>query len=140
MSKKKHKAFYWLFKILGVIVSCALPIWAICEKFPIWTLSYGKTHSIGMGGILALIVMLIIFRKAVFNFFAEKLKLKHAPPLAVWLVLLIISYVLVYISNVMRDLTIVLWMGLIGSAIGTLLTFIAENHFKKEKDEDGNNG
>lgn len=140
MSKKKHKKLYWLFKILGVIVSCALPIWAICEKFPIWTLSYGKTHSIGMGGILALIVMLIIFRKAVFNFFAEKLKLKHAPPLAVWLVLLIISYVLVYISNVMRDLTIVLWMGLIGSAIGTVLTFIAENHFNKEKDEDGKNG
>lgn len=140
MSKKKHKKLYWLFKILGVIVSCALPIWAICEKFPIWTLSYGKTHSIGMGGILALIVTLIIFHKAVFNFFAEKLKLKHAPPLAVWLVLLIISYVLVYISNVMRDLTIVLWMGLIGSAIGTFLTFIAENCFKKEKDEDGNNG
>lgn len=137
---KKDKKFYWLFKILGVIVSCALPIWAIFEKFPIWTMSYGKPRSIGMGGILALIVIVIIFRKAVFNFFTEKLKLRHAPPLAVWLGMLIASYVLVYISNVMRDLTIVLWMGLIGSAIGAVLTFIAENRFKKEKDEDGNNG
>lgn len=137
MSDKKRKKFYWLFKILGVIVSCALPIWAICEKFPIWTTSYGKSRSIGTGAILILIVLLIIFRKSVFNFLAEKLKLKHAPPLAVWLVLLIVSYVLVYISNVMRDLTIVFWMGLVGCAVGTLLTFIAENRFKKEKEENG---
>lgn len=140
MSNKKHKKFYWLFKILGVIVSCALPIWAICEKFPIWTLSYGESRSIGMGGILALIVILIIFRKSVFNFFAEKLKLRHAPPIVVWLGLLIASYVLVYISDVIRDLTIVFWMGLIGCAIGTFLTFIAENRFNKEKDENGRNG
>ena len=137
MSEKKRKKFYWLFKILGVVVSCALPIWAICEKFPIWTTAYGKSRSIGVGGILILIVLLIIFRKSVFNFLKEKLRLKHAPPLAVWFGMLITSYILVYISNVVRDLTIVFWMGLIGCAIGTLLTFIAENRFKKEKEENG---
>lgn len=134
MTETKRKAFYWLFKVLGVVVACALPIWAICERFPIWSLSHGVSRSIGVGGILILIVLLIIFRKTVFNFLVEKLNIKHAPPLAIWFVMLVISYVLVYIGNFMRDLTIVFWMGFIGCAAGTLLTFIAENRFGKESE------
>lgn len=134
MTETKRKAFYWLFKVLGVVVACALPIWAICERFPIWSLSHGVSRSIGVGGILILIVLLTIFRKTVFNFLVEKLNIKHAPPLAIWFVMLVISYVLVYIGNFMRDLTIVFWMGFIGCAAGTLLTFIAENRFGKESE------
>ena len=140
MTDKKRKACYWLLKILSVIISCGLPIWAICEKFPVWTLSYGQYRSIGVGGILILIVLLIIFRKTVFNFIKEKLKITHAPPLAVWLVMLILSYVLVYIGNFLRDMSIVFWMGFIGCAIGTVLTFIAESKFSKNKEtENGKN-
>ena len=135
MSHNRRKLFYWVFKILGILVSCALPIWAICEKFPIWTFSYGTIRSVGVGGILTLIVLLVVFRKTVFKFIVDKLKLSHAPPLVIWLVLLITSYVLVFISNFMRDLTTVFWMGLIGCAIGTVLTFIAENRFGKEKND-----
>lgn len=134
MTERKRKTFYWLFKILSVIVSCALPIWAIWEKFPIWTYNYGTTRSVGVGGIIALIVLLIVFRKTVFNFIVDKLKLKHAPPLVVWLVMLIISYILIYIGNFIQDLTTVFWMGLIGCAIGTVLTFIAESRFVKKED------
>ena len=138
MSNRRHKLFYWLFKLLSIIVSCALPIWAIWEKFPIWTLSYGTSRSMGVGGILILIVLLVVFRKTVFKFIMDKLKLRHAPPLVVWLILLITSYILVYISNFMRDLTTVFWMGLIGCAVGTVLTFIAESCFgKKEEKNDG---
>lgn len=136
MTETKRKAFYWLFKVLGVVVACALPIWAICERFPIWSLSHGVSRSIGVGGILILIVLLIIFRKTVFNFLVEKLNIKHAPPLAIWFVMLVISYVMVYIGNFMRDLTIVFWMGFIGCAAGTLLTFIAENRFGKESESE----
>ena len=140
MTDKKRKAYYWLLKISAIIVSCGLPIWAICEKFPVWTLSYGKYRSIGVGGILILIVLLIIFRKTVFNFIKEKLKISHAPPLAVWLVMLILSYVLVYIGNFLRDMNIVFWMGLIGCAVGTVLTLIAEHKFAKNKEtENGKN-
>lgn len=140
MTDKKRKALYWLFKVLSIIISCGLPLWAICEKFPIWTVSYGKYRSIGVGGILILIVLLVIFRKTVFNFIRDKLKITHAPPLAVWLVMLILSYVLVYIANFLRDLSIVFWMGLIGCAIGTVLTYIAENKFAKNKvTENGQN-
>lgn len=135
MSSRKRKAFYWLFKILSVAVACALPVWAIWEKFPIWTYSYGTTRSVGVGGILVLIVILVIFRRAVFKFITDKLKLRHAPPLVIWLVLLIISYILVYINQFINDLTTVFWMGLIGCAVGTVLTFIAENRFGKKEEE-----
>lgn len=106
-------------------------MWAIAEKFPLWTTTYGKAHTIGIGSVFSVIVILIVFRQSVFNFLRDKLNLTHAPPLAVWLVLIAISYVLVFIGHFMRDLVAVLWMGLIGCAIGTLLTYIAERKFGK---------
>ena len=137
MSEKKRSILYWVFKVLGIIISCALPIWAICEKFPIWTEAHGASHTVGAGGILILIVLLVIFRKTVLNFMRDKMKLQHAPPIAVWLVLIIVAYVLTYINKFIQDLTAVFWMGLIGCAIGTLLTFISENMYgkKEEKNE-----
>lgn len=140
MTDKKRNTFYWLFKILAVVISCALPIWAICERYPVWIEVNGKSHSLGAGGILILIVLLVIFRKTVFSFLKDRLKLKHTPPIVAWIVMIIISYTLMYISNILYDITIVFWMGLIGCATGTFLTFIAENRFKKEKDNNGQNG
>ena len=132
MSETKRKTFFWVFKIAGIIVSCALPIWAILEKFPLWTEVHGTGKSIGAGGILIMFVLLIIFRRTVFDFAKEKLNLKHAPPIAVWLVMLILSYVLIFISNFIADMTTVFWMGFIGCAIGTFLTFIGQSRFGEE--------
>ena len=98
MSDKKRKAFYWLFKISSVIVSCAFPMWAIWERFPIWTATHGKSHSIGVGGILILIVLLVIFRKSVFGFMRDRMKLKHAPPIVGVVILLLVTYILMYIN------------------------------------------
>lgn len=132
MTEKKRKLLYWCFKIASIIVSCALPIWAICERFPLWTADHGTGRTVSVGIILVAIVLLIVFRKTVFDFIKERFNLKHAPPLAVWIILLIISYILVYIGDVMRDMTTVFWMGLLGCAIGTVLTFIA-NRFDAKK-------
>ena len=134
MKKKKSKALYWIFKLAGTLISCLLPIWAIYEKFPLWRVEYGDGRTLGVGGILTLIVVAVIFRRTVFNFMRDKLKLRHAPPLAVWLVMLVLVYVLEYINNFLGDLCTVFWLGLIGSAAGGVLTFIAENFFGK-KDE-----
>lgn len=136
MTDKKRNRLYWLFKLLGVVVSCTLPIWAICEKFPIWQEDYGQAQSIGVGGILILFVLLIIFRKSVFNFIRDRLKLRHAPPLAVWIVMLIVAYSLLYINRFISDMVVVFWMGFIGCVIGTFLTFIAENRFRKERESE----
>jgi hypothetical protein len=135
MTEKKRKTLYWVLKVASVLVSCALPIWAILEKYPIWTQSHGTNRAVGVGAILSLIVILIVFRKSVFGFIRDKFKLKHAPPIVVWIVLLIISYVLVYIGNFMQDMTTVLWMGLIGCAVGTFLTFLSNKYGKVRDDE-----
>jgi amino acid transporter len=135
MTEKKRKTLYWVFKLLGILVSCAFPIFAICEKFPIWTETHGASHSAGVGAVMIAIVVLIVFRRTVFKFIRERLDLKHAPPLTVWMVLLVIVYAMIYIGNFLRDLTTVLWMGLIGCAIGTFLTYLSER-VRKEK-EDG---
>ncbi len=138
-TEQRNKYLYWGFKIGGIIISCLIPIFAIIEKFPFWATTHGTERSMGVGAILILAVVTIIFRKAVFKFLSDRLKLDHAPPLTVWLVLLVASYVLIYIGNFLRDLTTILWMGMIGCAIGTVLTYIAENYFAtKEADNDGN--
>ena len=136
MTDSKRKRLYWFFKVLGVIVSCAFPIAAILEKFPIWTEKHGSEYSVGAGGILILIVILIIFRKSVFDFVKERLKLKHAPPLVIWLVMIVVAYTLLFINKFIQDMTTIFWMGLVGCAIGTVLTLIAESKYGK-KDSDG---
>lgn len=137
MAQRRTKALFWVFKIASIIVSCAFPIWAICEKFPIWTVEHGTVRTVGVGVILISFVVLIIFRRTVFNFIRYHFKLQYAPPLTIWLVLIVISHMLVYIGEVMRDMTTVFWMGLIGCAIGTVFTFISEHFRKKEVTDDG---
>lgn len=135
-TEKRNKILYWVFKILAIVASCLFPVWAVFEKFPVWETNYGAERSFGAGAIIILIVLVVIFRKTVFEFISEKFNIKHAPPMVVWLVLLIISYVLIYIGEFLKDLTTVLWMGLLGCAIGTALAFVAENYFKKKEDND----
>ncbi len=132
MTEKRRNILYWFFKLAGIIVACTLPIWAIFEKFPVWTETHGTTHTFGVGFVLILIVLVIIFRRTVFNFIKDKFKLHYAPPIVVWIVMLIVSYIFVYLGEVMRDMTTVLWMGLIGCAIGTFLTYISERIKSKE--------
>lgn len=136
MSEKKSNALYWVLKIISIIISCGLPVLAVCEKFPIWAEVHGASHTIGAGGIIILIVLFVIFRKAVFNFMRDRMKLNYAPPLLIWLVMIIIAYVLTYINNFIQDMTTVFWMGLIGSGIGAFLTFIAENKCRKKEKKD----
>lgn len=140
--ERKRKFLYLLLKVSSVIISCIFPIWAVCVKFPVWNMYYGTVRSVGVGAIIIMIVLVIIFRKAVFSYLSDKFKLKHAPPIAIWLTLLIVSYILIYLGNFMRDLTTVLWMGVIGCGIGTALTFVGENYFgdKETKETDDGRG
>lgn len=134
--QQKRKTWYVIFKVLSVIVSCAFPIWAIFVKFPVWRETHGDGRSFGVGAILMLFVVLVIFRKTVLKYFADKFNLQHAPPITVWVALLIVSYILIYIANFLRDFTLVLWMGTLGCGLGMVLTFFAENVFNKDDDDE----
>lgn len=134
MTQKKRKFLYALFKLLSVLVSCGLPIYAVCEHFPVWTVSHGTSRTVGAGAVISVIVIAIVFRRSVFAFLREKMNLRHAPPVAVWIFTLMASYILLYLNRFIRDLTTVSWFGLLGCAIGTLLTWIAEKRYGAEKE------
>lgn len=133
--EKRNKLLYWLFKVLSIILSCVFPVWAIVAKFPLWKEAYGTGRSVGTGMILIGIVALVVFRKTVFSFLGEKCHLKHSPPIVVWIISLIAAYALLLVASFLQDLIVVLWMGLLGCAIGSVLTFIGEEFFMKEKEE-----
>lgn len=135
MTEQKRKSLYWAFKSAGIVISCLLPIWAIMERYPLWTVSHGVTRSIGAGTILAAIVVVVVFRKTIFDFMRDRMNLRHAPPIMIWLVLLISSYGLMLLAKFLYDMTTIFWMGLIGCGIGTVLTFIAEHKFSYKKPE-----
>lgn len=137
MTQKKRKCLHILFKMLGLLVSCGMPFYAICEHFPIWTTEFGSARSLGSGAIISSIVLLVIFRSTVFSWIKEKLQGKHAPPMVFWIVALIICYILVYINKFLIDLTVILWMGLVGCTIGNIFNLIADHKFGEVESNDG---
>ena len=134
MTQRKRKVLYWVFKVASILVSCAFPILAIYERFPLWMDLHGAPRSIGAGSILIFLVVLFIFRRSVFEFMRNHMKLNNAPPLVGWLIMIAVAYVVMFVNKFLYDITIVLWMGFGGCAIGTFLTFVAENFLKMEKD------
>lgn len=136
-AERKRNITYWLLKIGSIIISVLLPVWAICVKFPVWQLYHGNGKTIGVGAILILFVVIVVFRKTVVKFIVDKFKIKHMPPVLVWLILLMLAYGLQFISQFLPDIIIVLWMGVVGGAIGALMTFVAEQFFGKKEKSDG---
>lgn len=136
MSQKKRKFWHLLFKAIGLMISCGMPLYAICEHFPIWTEEFGSARSLGSGAIIAGVVLLVIFKSTVFSWLKEKLQGKHAPPIVIWITALIICYILVYINKFLIDLTVILWMGLVGCTIGNVFNLIADHKFGEVEDDD----
>ena len=126
-----------LLTLLGLFCSVLPPLFATAEHFPIWVASHGAARSIGAGGVICLVVVAVVFRRSVFDFLRERLRLRHAPPLAVWLALLAVSYLFIYITPFVRDLTAVFWFGLLGCAIGTAMTYVAERFFGRGEADRG---
>ena len=130
----KSKIFYGLCKWGGTGISALMPLWVVFDKFPLWVETNGVGRSLGTGGIIGIIIALIIFRDSVIGYIKEKFKIGHAPKLTWWIAGLIIVYGLLYIVKFLTDLAMVLWMGLFGSIIGTILTFAGEILFGEEVD------
>ena len=87
---------------------------------------------------LAALVLIVIFKKTIFGGIKERLKMKHTPPLLIWVVMLILAYAILSVCSFLLDIIMVLWMGLIGCGIGTILSMVAEFCFgKEEKDHEG---
>lgn len=124
--KTKKRLKILSFKSAGVVVSVALPAWAILEKFPVWKAETGTVRTLGIGGIMVAIVAFVTFKRSILNYIKEKTGMKTAPPLAIWAVLLIASFALTAVANILVDMRVIFIAGLAGSGIGTVLNFIGE--------------
>jgi hypothetical protein len=132
----KRNILYYLFKIASIIAACALPLWGVFEKYPLWAESHGTLRSVGTGGLIGIIILLVVFRRTIFNFLKDRWKMSYAPPITIWIILIVISYLTMFVSKFLFDLTTILWMGLVGSMAGGVLTFIGENFFGEEKKDE----
>jgi Na+-translocating ferredoxin:NAD+ oxidoreductase RnfE subunit len=132
----KRKIWHYIFKVVSFCTACGMPIYAISEHFPMWAVEHGSSRSLGSGVVIAGIVMLVVFKSTVFSWLKEKLQGKHAPPVTIWIVALIVCYILIYINKFLIDLTSILWMGLIGCVIGNAFNYIADHKFGEVKEED----
>lgn len=133
--KTKRRIKLLSFKSAGVVASVALPAWAILEKFPIWKVETGTAKTLGIGGIMIAIVALVTFKRSILNYIKEKTGMKTAPPLAIWAVLLIASFALTAVANILADMRVIFIAGLAGSGIGTVLNFIGETLGESEDSE-----
>lgn len=132
MTENKRKRLYWGFKIASVLVAVGLPLYAICDHFPVWVEYNTPGRTSITASILIGFTVLVVFRRAVFKFLKEKFNLKYAPPITIWAAPIIATYILEYISQVLADMNVVFWYGFIGAAVGMLLTFISEKFKEKE--------
>ena len=125
-ARTKKRLTLLSFKGASIAVSAGMPIWAILEKFPLWREEAGALQTLGIGGVMIVAVSVITFKKTVFNYLKEKTGMKSAPPLAIWAVLLFVSFALSALADAMSDMRTVFVAGIVGSGIGTALNFIGE--------------
>ena len=129
---KRKNVVYWTLKVLSIFISCALPAWGVIEQFPIWKETASTGRSIGAGLILIAVIVLIVFNKAVFGFLRDRLRLNYAPPLLIWLVLIVVTWGLIWLSSLMEDMMNIYILGFVGCLIGNILTFIGERLIRKD--------
>ena len=127
MTDTKRKRLYWLFKILSILTAVGLPLYAIFDHFPVWK-EQGAGRTSVTAVILIGITLIVVFRRSVFEFIRDKFNLKYAPPITIWAVFLLGSYIMEYIASVLSDMNIVFWFGLAGAALGMFFTYLSERY------------
>lgn len=137
---KKLKVKYWIFTILSFVLSAVPPVVAVLQKFPIWAEKINPTYTIGIGAVLAVIVILICFRKTLIPVIKEKIGIKSIPPVFIWVAGLATVIVFEKINTFMTDIKVVVFAGLVGSALGWICSFVSSFYDKKIKEVSGKNG
>jgi hypothetical protein len=136
---KHPKIKYCICVVLSFLCSAVPPAVAVFQKFPMWEKTVSPAYTIGVGAVLAAIVLLICFRKTIIPVVKEKLGIKSVPPVVIWVVGLVAVVIFEKINTFMTDIKVVIFAGLIGSAVGWCFS-LASAYFDKKVKEGQMNG
>ena len=105
-------------QIMSFVISAAVPIVVIWQKFPGWVHDVPAYKQVGFGAILAVLVLVGTFHKTVFRTIREKLGITSVPPVIGWAVGWGVFEFLTRAVRFLVDMRVVCFAGLIGCAIG----------------------
>ena len=134
----KTRTKYWLCIFFSFAFSAGVPIVAIVKKFPLWKQAASPALTVGAGGILAIIVLAICFRKTLLPTIKKKLGITSTPSVFLWLFGLMAVEFLSRINTFMVDIKGVIIAGIFGSAVGwafSLMSVRYDNKLQAEKIE-----
>ena len=137
---KSPKVKYWICVVLSFLFSAVPPVVAIAQKFPFWAMEVHPAYTAGASVIVAVIVVLVCFRKTLIPVIMDKLGIKSIPPVFVWALVLGAAIGLEKMIAIIPDIKIVAFAGLIGSAIGWAFSFASSYYDKKCKEAVTNGG
>lgn len=134
---------YWILQIAAFLVAVIPPVWAVCEKLPVWRVRYGTAQTFGFGLVILLVVLLVVFRKTLLvlvrgwlDVLCDKIKEKtgivHIPPMLslvlTWATALLVVVALIPVVSglyvILVDLKGIFMAGLVGAGLGWLLSLI----------------
>lgn len=137
---RKTKIKYWVCVALSFLFSAVPPVVAIFQKFPMWEKTVSPAYTVGVGAVIAVIVLLICFRKTIIPVVRDKLGIKSIPPVFIWIAGLVAVIFFEKIHTFMTDIKVVIFAGMIGSAIAWGFSFAAAYFDNKVKAEEKLNG
>ena len=134
---------YWILQIAAFLIAVIPPVWAVCEKLPIWKARYGTAQTFGFGLVILLVVLLVVFRKTLLllvkgwidvlvDRIKEKTGIVHIPPMLslvlTWASALLVVIALIPVVSglyvILVDLKGIFMAGLVGAGLGWLLSLI----------------
>ena len=137
------KVKYWILQIAAFLAAVIPPVWAVCEKLPVWKARYGAARTFWFGIAVVLIVLLVVFRKTLLvlvrswtdvlvDRIKEKTGIVHVPPMLslvlTWATALIVVVALIPVVSglyvILVDLKGIFMAGLVGAGLGWLLSAV----------------
>lgn len=105
--------------------SIGVPLMAILEKFPLWAEGKVDAKKLGVGGVMAAIVLLVGLRHQIWPILKGKLHITSAWAIGIWAAFFGILLGIEKIVPLLPDLRSICIAGLSGTAVGQGLNTIA---------------
>ena len=122
MTKTASKTIAFLLHKVGLAVSVGLPASEVLRKFPIWRPEAEQPingRSLGLGGILLIIIALFAFREKIWPSIKKNLRLNSLGSILFWgAVFALLIVVERFLIPVLPDLQSISLAGLIGALAG----------------------